>query len=630
MRKLSVLIVLAAVALALNGPIDIQAQMRYKEAPMLAELVKAGKLPPVEQRLPKEPAVVKPFEEIGQYGGTWRRAYLGPADIGAPMFRLPYDPLVRWAPNYSTVLPNLAKSWDVSEGGRVFTFRLVEGVKWSDGTPFTSDDIAFWYEDVLLNKDLTPTFPRWLTVGGEPVKVEKVGDYTVRFRFSSPYGLFLQNMAQPQGMEPVLYPKHYLRQFHPRYVSMDKLNQMAKEAKLESWNQLFLNKGTRQGNADLPTLSAWRTTIPIPATRFTMERNPYYWKVDPAGNQLPYIDRIVHDLLGDREAVVLKAVSGEIDNQQRHLDTKDFTLLMENREKGGYRMPKLTHTAATHVTLYPNFNHKDPVLRGLIHDRRFRFALSLAINRQEINELVYSGLAEPRQASPRRDSPYYYEKLEKAYAQYDPKRANQLLDEMGLTRRDSEGFRLRPDGKTLALTIDMTPGWEDQGTIIRENWEAIGIKTALKVSDRSLWTTRWQAADTDVVVWWGEGGSGIEPVLNFRVYSPVDGGHLGGQLYNLWYRTGGKSGEEPPPDIKRTIELYEKIQTTVDEGERARLMREVLDLNAENIWTIGVTSPAPLPWVVKNNMRNVPESDLATWPYPNPGPIYPEQFFFKR
>ena len=204
---------------------------KFNEAPVLAELVKQGKLPPVEKRLPDEPAVVEPVEEIGQYGGTWRRAALSPTDTQIQE-RLGYEPLVRWARDGKTLIPNLCTSWKIGEGGRVYTFYLRKGVKWSDGEPFTADDIIFWYEDVLLNKELTPTFPKWLTVEGSPAKVEKVDTYTVRFRFPRPYSLFLDYLAGPEGPGPNLfnYPRHYMRQYHPKYTSKEKLDTMVKEA----------------------------------------------------------------------------------------------------------------------------------------------------------------------------------------------------------------------------------------------------------------------------------------------------------------------------------------------------------------------------------------------------------------
>ena len=233
----------------------------FGEAPALAKLVVEGKLPPVEERLPDEPAVVEPVEEIGEYGGTWRRAAVSPTDTMIHV-RLGYEPLVRWARDGKTIIPNLCTSWEVEEDGKVYTFHLRKGVKWSDGEPFTADDIVFWYEDILLNEDLTPSFPAWLAPKGEPVKVEKVDDYTVKFIFASPYSLFLEYLAGPDtGPHIFNYPKHYLKQFHPEYTRDEELAALTKEAGFDFWYQLFGDKAAPYTNPDLPTLRPWVPTV---------------------------------------------------------------------------------------------------------------------------------------------------------------------------------------------------------------------------------------------------------------------------------------------------------------------------------------------------------------------------------
>ncbi len=161
--------------------------------------------------------MLKPVEEIGQYGGTWRRAWLGVSDRWGPG-KILAESITELNWNGTKVIPNLGTSWEASEGGKVFTVHLREGVKWSDGEPFTADDIMFHYEDIILNKELTPNFPKWLIVGGDRGTIEKVDDYTVRFRFSQPYGLFSINLTL-NGRYGLYSPKHYAKQFHPRYVS---------------------------------------------------------------------------------------------------------------------------------------------------------------------------------------------------------------------------------------------------------------------------------------------------------------------------------------------------------------------------------------------------------------------------
>lgn len=603
--------------------------IKFDEAPMLAELVKQGKLPPLKERLPKEPAVVEVVEEIGKYGGNWRRAYTGAGDT--PGFqKIIAESLVIWNHDGTKVLPNLARKWDIKDM-KEFTFYLRQGVKWSDGNPFTADDILFWYEDIALNKDLTPVFPAWLKTFGNPVKIEKLDDYTVKFTFTHPNVLFLENMAY-EGFG-ILKPKHYLKQFHPKYTSKEKLDELAKKEGFQYWYQLFSDKSNVYNNPELPGLWPWIPKTKLGVMNYIMERNPYYWKVDPEGNQLPYIDRIISTLVTTTQLITMKAISGEIDLQVRNVLWTDYPVLMENREKGGYRVLKWPMALGSTFALMPNLNHKDPVLRKLFEDRNFRIALSLAINREEINQLCTLGACEPRHATVLKECPYYSEGLEKLYAEYNPKKANEILDKMGLTKRDKEGFRLRPDGKTLAITIEIMDNpmygpWPDICELVKKYWEAIGIKTAVKVIDRTLLNTRWQGAEFDVSGWaWGRG---LTPFIGGPKYVfPSDTTYNPGPLYGLWYQSGGKSGEEPKGDIKKAMELFDKFIVTTDKLQRLRLGKQLIRLSAENVWSIGTVGLIPNPVVVKNNFRNVPEVLFSEHLLLTPRNAFPEQFFIK-
>ncbi|MBC7321188.1 ABC transporter substrate-binding protein [bacterium] len=603
---------------------------KFSEAPMLAELVKQGKLPPLKERLPKEPAVVEVVEEIGKYGGTWRRAYTGAGDT--PGFqKIIAESLVIWNHDGTKVLPNLAKRWIVSKDMKEFTFYLREGVKWSDGTPFTADDIMFWYEDITLNKELTPTFPTWLRTFGSPVKIEKLDDYTVKFTFTHPNVLFLENMAYA-GFE-ILKPKHYLKQFHPKYTSKEKLDELVRKENFQYWYQLFSNKANVYDNPELPGLWPWIPKTKLGVMNYIMERNPYYWKIDPVGNQLPYIDRINSMLVTTTQMITIKAIAGEIDLQVRNVLWTDYPVLMENREKGGYRVLKWPMALGSTFALMPNLNHKDPILRKLFEDRNFRIALSLAINREEINQLCTLGVCEPRQATVLKECPYYSKGLEKLYAEYDPKKANEILDKMGLTKRDKEGFRLRPDGKTLAITIEIMDNpmygpWPDICELVKKYWEAIGIKTAVKVIDRTLLNARWQGAEFDVSGWaWGRG---LTPFIGGpKFVFPSDDLYNPGPLYGLWYQTGGKSGEEPKGDIKKAMELFDRFIVTTDKAQRLKLGKQLIRLSTENVWSIGTVGLIPNPVIVKNNFRNVPEVLFSEHLLLTPRNAFPEQFFIK-
>ena len=598
--------------------------VKFNEAPQLTELVKQGKLPPVEERLPDDPLVVVPFEEIGQYGGVIKQTHIGMGAASVWDCTL-HEPLVYFDSSLKTIYPNLAKSWKISDGGKIFTFYLRKGIKWSDGEPFTADDIMFWYEDILLNKDLTPVFPGWLTIKNNPVVIEKVDNYTVRFRFSDSYGYFLDRIAM--GNE-TFAPKHYLKQFHPRYTSKEKLDELSKKEGFSYWYQLFAQKASWASNPEVPVIWAWKSVTPLSEQYHISERNPYYWKIDPQGNQLPYIDRWRRELVSGIDMIIMKAVTGEIDFQFRHIwNAYDYyTLLMENRGKGNYQVVRYPGTDTGAGAIYLNLNVKDPVLRSLFQNRTFRRALSIGINRKDINALILLGLGEPRQGLGTPTHPAYVEKYDKAYTEYNPEKANLLLDSIGLKKRDKDGYRLRPDGKPLAITIDAASGYEISMRIIElvaKYWRDLGIKTEPRLLERSLYFTRINANEFEAVTWSLNGG-----------LTPIDGSWVPSNmwcpLWSTWLRTGGKSGEEPPKEIKKLWEMLQvEAVATTSVSKRNAIIREVFRLYADNLWIIGTVG---IPWmmgVINNNLKNIPKTGVLGSPY-NDGIFRPEQFFFKK
>lgn len=604
--------------------------LKFDEAPELSILVKQGKIPSVKDRLPEEPVVVVPWEESGQYGGTWKRAWTGLSDSANPNKISAYVRLVRFNYNGTKLEPDLAKRWIMSKDGKSFTFYLRKGLKWSDGKPFTTDDIMFWYKSILLNKEVTPVIPEWLTVDGTPPIIEKIDTYTFKISFNKPYPLFPMRHAYYGDF---IAPKHYLSQFHPDYVSPDRLIAMAKEKGFQNWYQLFGFVNNWLQNSELPVLYPWRATNSPSSPIFILERNPYYYKIDPNGKQLPYIDRVTFALVENTEMVVMKCISGEIDMQGRHLSPLNYPLLQESRVKGDYRVLKWTTGVGADPVLHINQNVKDPVLRSLFRDKRFRIALSLAINRDEINQICYYGLGRPRQASVISQSPYFRPQDEKPYAEYDPSKANKLLDELGLNKRDKDGFRLRPDGKTLTLTIEYcifpAATTSDVLELIVKYWQSVGIKTALKYEERSLYTTRTQAGEHEIAVWNLDRCSQIivDP-RHFVPYALVAARWC--PMYSVWYTSGGKSGEEPPKEVKQIIEIWEQVKSETNRDRRDKLFRRIFDIHREQLYMIGTVGELPQPFVVKNNFRNVPDGLVWDDLLQSPANAYPEQFFIKQ
>lgn len=611
---------------------------KFDEAPRLKQLVNAGKLPPVEKRLPDDPIVVIPWEKPGKYGGTWNRAWTGPADRPqADWFMLEY--LMVYDPGAKNLYPNILERIDMSQDGKVFTVTIRKGLKWSDGTPVTTEDVRFFYEDVLLNNELVPTFPTDLRAGGKPMVVEIIDQHTFRIKFEVPYPLFKLVLASKRaswGTRGIMLPAHYLKQFHPKYTSREKLVELAKANGYERWDQYFWALGDHNAhisNPNLPILGPWKLKE-ITDNKLHVERNPYYWKIDPEGKQLPYIDEIVFWTVQNSELVLLKALAGEIDMQARFFDIDNYSLLVANAAKGGYNVIPWKRAIGSEVTLWINQTVKDPVLREIFRDVRFRQALSLAINREEINELVYYGLCEPRQASFVSGVKFYDPEWEKTFSEYDPKKANKLLDEMGLTKRDREGIRLRPDGQPLVLLIEFSSdnvGSAGMKTLemIAKYFREIGIKAELKPMERSLYITRCNGGEPAVGVWF----------FDRNKYPLTDPGRLLGTvydgpwapLYGQWYATGGKGGEEPPDgsDFRKIYDLYEKVKMAIDENERDKLFREIINIHKKNLWFIGTVGEPIWPVVIKPYFKNVPDSPDYVWENENDGQ-HPEQYYIDK
>jgi peptide/nickel transport system substrate-binding protein len=605
-----------------------------KEAPSLAAQVKAGELPPLEERLPEEPLVVEPVERAGVYGGTWNSVMVGPSDTAVIHRTIGYDQLVHFSPDWSEIVPNVARSFDVEDDGRVYTFHLRRGMKWSDGEPFTADDIVFACVDVLFNQEIFPVPPGWLLVEDKLPTVEKVDDYAVRFTFSAPHGLFLQLLATPSGTDLTCMPKHYLQQFHKKYNP--DVENLAKEQKYDSWIDLLGAKRAIFDNPELPTLWGWKLTQHLSETqRVVAKRNPYYWKVDPDGRQLPYIDQVAYDLVNDNQVILLKISNGEINMHARHVNSlHNKPTLARNREKGNYDFFTLLPAIMNEMVIAFNLTHEDPVLREIFQNKNFRIAMSHAINRDELITVVFQRQGEAWQLAPRRESEFFDEEFAKQYTEHDVDKANQLLDQIGLDQRDSEGYRLRPDGKRLRFQVEIpTPTvkdfWVSGMELIREHWKAVGVDAEIKAEDRTLFYERKEANKHDVAIWQGDGGL-QDAIIEPRWYFPYSNESNYATPWARWYSTKGKEGQEPPEPAKRQMDLYNELRLTADRDEQARLFREILAIAKEQFWAIGTVLQPENYGIKANNFHNVPEPIPEAYLYLTPAPARPEQFFIEQ
>jgi peptide/nickel transport system substrate-binding protein len=595
-----------------------------KEAPMLAEMVAAGTLPPLEDRLPLEPLVVEPYESIGTYGGTWRRAFRGVKDFHA-WGRINYDPVLRWAPNFADpVQPGLAKAWEWSDDGTVLTLHFREGLKWSDGVPWTVDDIIFWWEAIETDTEITPSpHVEWM-VDGEPMTLEKVDDYTIKFIFPGPsgivetMGLAFHGHQWPLGFERfgVFAPKHYLEQFHPKYNS-------------DADYALFEEKSFDY-NVDRPVIWAWKPVVwEAGGTEMILERNPYYWKVDTDGKQLPYIDRVHMALVEDNQAIAVQAAAGQLDMQSRGLSLENLPVLKQNESAGDFTVSLWATDGASIIAMQPNQSYDDPVYRELFQNRDFRYALSQAIDRNLINDIAYFGQGTPTTESVGPSTSWYVEDVAMFKGEYDVAASQALLDGIGLVMGD-DGFYNFADGSDLTLVVESEGGSNDAALeLVVEQWKAAGINTTLKLMNRDLYWPRAIGNQVMINVW---GTGSIFPLMNPDNLLAFNEKSFWGPQFGIWYQTNGAAGEEPPDSMKTGQELMNEIMRTVDPVKQAELGKALVRDATENMWVINITGKMPAPVLVKNNFKNVwVGTDYgSSWIAMSPGNQNPATYYFAK
>lgn len=597
----------------------------YKEAPQFAQMVKDGKLPSIEKRLPDVPMVVQPIEEIGQYGGTWRGAFTGVADFHA-YGRSVYESMLRWPRDPKLPIgQGLAETYDFAPDGKQITLTLRKGLKWSDGEPFTVDDILFWWNDIALNKELSASPPSEWVQNGEPMNVEKLSPEQVRLTFAAPNGIALQMLAFHGNQWPLSFerfgffaPAHYLKQFHPRYAP-------------SLTDYKLFNEKADDLSPGRPGMTSWTVTSWKPGDRAIIaSRNPYYWKVDPQGNQLPYIDDLRVELVENNEALNVKAINGEIDMQFRKIDIAKYTLLQENKQRGDYRVLRWPDANSSAVAFFVNQTYADTSLRNVFQDLRFRQALSYAINRKRINDVSYFGLGREGNAALIEESRFYVPETQTQFAQFDQAKANTLLDEAGL-KKGADGVRTLPDGKPLELTVEtsVTSGAAfDTIELTRKDWENVGLKVVVRTSQRESYWPRALDNDVAIAVW--NTDRGLEPFVDPIYVLPYDNRSWFAPLVGDWYSSRGQKGQKPEGEFARSLELFDQFKATTDQARQIELGKQIVKLEADNLWTIGTVGALPSIVVVKNNFRNVPENAVTDWIFMSPGNLDPSQFFYKK
>jgi len=602
--------------------------VEYREAPMLRALVEAGELPPVGDRLPDHPPVIEVIDRIGVHGGEIRTITPVATWLVEEVYMM-REPFVRFAADGVTIEPNVIESWELAEDARSILLQLRKGMRWSDGAPVTTDDVLFAWHDVLLNKDITPIPPSNFVVGGEPMRLEVLDAMRFRLSFNQPYGSVLYALIQTVNDSSLLMPKHYLKRFHPAYEPIEEISSIVSARGFDHWFELFrdVNHTVRltsgQTSPDYPTLGAWCVVDTPSSGHVILERNPYYWKVDREGNQLPYINRIHSEYVGTEESRNLLYISGEIDFAQNAM--QNAPLLLSNRDRGNYSVRFWREIQGSRVTLFLNQTHPDPAFRDLFQNPRFRIALSLAIDRGEINEILHFGKCNPRQWTVNRASSFYEPEWERSYADYNPDEANRILDELGLKRKGPQGWRHFENGRQVIINPVVIEGGFRPETmeLVADYWAEIGVLLSWRVVRTELVMTKRDGNLLDLAVYPCESSSDIglifHPLLQINYWAP---------LWSDWFRSDGNRGEKPPAKIQSLWQVWMRMRQTGDRTERIRLGKEIVRSQSENLYGIGLVGGTMNAILVSNRLKNVPGDDvLVGWPFGVASLYHAEQFF---
>ena len=611
----------------------------YNEAPMLAAMVASGELPPVDDRLPTEPMVLE-VEEVGNYGGT----FFVYATNNSPWNDLTEEPsrgptLLRMGVD-GQIGPDVAKGYLLSPDNMSFTLFLREGMKWSDGAPFTAHDFVFKFYDMYVQEEVDT----W-AIRSQIDEVVAVDDYTVRYDFSRPFPAFVLDMVHWRSTDWMLYsPKHYLEQWHITYNP--DANALAKEEGFDTWDEAFNHHAMFRPTNDIqrPRVDPWMFTDQTTTIR-AFVRNPYFHQVDQAGNQLPYADKIVSELV-DKETYDLKIIAGEADIAFLSATLDNYTLYKQNEAAGNYVVNLISGVEGNEAAYGFNLNHEDPVRRELYNKREFRQAMSLGIDRDEVNRVAFSGFATPRHASVLPNTSYYRSEWaeDHPYARYAPDEANRMLDDLGLTR-GSDGIRRDAEGRKILLTIEYSSiihqGIGLAHELVKEFWEDLGFQVQVKEVGGNIWGERRQQLDTDVLA---------HPVHGLEMYTAMSRDVAGFSWHApgwwRWYAAneqveaglqtlddfegGVLPGEEPSEEIKEMLDLARgRLNMVYNSEEYFDASTRFHQWMADNLFAIGTIGMSPMVFISRPNVGNIPTEPHPWFEETLNLNYFAAQFFYK-
>lgn len=628
----------------------ITAAVSEKQAPELQKAVEEGELEPLEERLPENPLVIEPHSETGKYGGTWNRLSTSEEWL---FFQNALDgnKFTRFTDQEGLdPVPNLIEDWETNDDMTSFTFYFREGLKWSDGNDLTVDDFLFFWEDMALNEDHSMGAPGWSIIQEEYMEVNKIDDYTMEFNFEAPniYLIDQLSMWADLSWANYIFPKHYLKQFHPDYT--DEYSNFETFEEKQHWSL----------NSDIPVLHAWKPVESKSGEYIIFERNPYYWAVDSEGNQLPYMDKVRIDYVNDIEVFKMKAASGDVDMQikPRIFMIEDLSYLKQNEEDNNFETLMWSGGSGTGPLYLPNHNHQDPDKRELYRNSDFLTALSHAINRDRIIRMVYYDMGEPTTGTYSKTTPEQgelYEKWKNLAVEFDQEKSKELLDELGVVDQNDDGWRELPNGEELNLRIDTEAGVENAylstTELVKEDWREVGLRTTVNTMDPAHFEVQWNKGELDIRnSWEASDGSSIVGQPEWMV--PVEAARWA-PLYGQWFSIRKQdtvdeqkdidpyerepAHKEPEEDssVYKLHQLYLEARETIDEEKRQKLVNEMIKIHMnEGPFIIGTVADYPSIGVVSNNMNNVPEDLNATWVLDwhlgVPAMLNPDQYYFEN
>jgi peptide/nickel transport system substrate-binding protein len=634
--------------------VEVEVPEERGEPPMLASRVASGELAAVDERLPQNPMVIGGRDAIGVYGGEVRQIHYDTV-WSTQTYDWYADRCVQYSDvDFTTIVPNMLESWEATEDGTTFTLHLRKGMRWSDGEELTTEDILFWWEDWATVDGLGWVGAAFAGIQSQWATLEMVDDYTCRVTYDYPFGLFPHVLTRHPGGYPAegpFVPAHFCRDYHIDYAGKEALDALMAELGVETWENV-LNRYAGQWGlgvwqwpeyaVDFPILAPWIAVAWPEEGLILFERNPYYWKVDLVGNQLPYFDNIRLDFMASTETTDLKMIGGELDWIGMHgVTIASYPLYKENEEQGRYVIGDYLSCMTDRYTLYPRQTQpSDPVLEEIVQHPNWTKALSVAIDRNEINESLFYGQARMGQHAPMPNSKYYKEAYGTAWAQYDPDLANELLDEIGLTERDADGYRLRPDGQRLGYHIEhagirVGASVHEFTEMVTTYWREVGIDATTKEIDEALYNERMNDDEIHCGIWHADRCTDMLLPIQMQWYIPVGGSAQGNisAAWNNWYSAVDKEAEglvEPPEQIKQYFDWNDQMRSVVDDDERVAIGQKIFDGLAEQPLAIGIVLESPCPLIMNKNMRNLPRPKVPVgWDTYGINTYHPAAFFYE-